>query len=370
MARGRRQGVLIAGGGLAGCLAALALARLRPDVPLLVVEERERFGGERFRFLFRTELDGEARALVAPLVEQAWPGFYVAFPGMTRNLKGELGGFSPPALHRAMMAALKPEQYRLGVKAVAVREDGIVLDGGETIKAQGAIDARGAANLSMLDLLYETRVERVIRLKGPHGLDRPVLVDATLDQGAGFSFVQTFPLGTHRLRIAKALVSERAQPDEAAEARLDHYLTLRGWRTEEVETRTAQSRPLPMGGDFAAFWRLGGARVAKLGLRGGFLQPASGRSVADAARAALLLAEQRDFSGGALHDLFEEQAKQLWKKRDYQRSLVAALAAAKPGERRGLMARLYRLEPGLVTRLHADQAGMIERLRIQRALRP
>ncbi len=369
MARGRRQGVLIAGGGLAGCLAALALAQRRPEVPLLIVEERERFGGDRFRFLFKDELEDEALALVAPLVDQAWPGFYVAFPGMTRNLKSDLGGFPPDALHRAMTATLRPDQYRLGVRVVALRDDALILDGGETIKAEGAIDARGPANLSMLDLLYETRVERVVKLKTPHRLDRPVLVDATLDQGAGFSFVRTFPIDEKRLRIAKALVSERAQPDEAAEARLDHYLTLRGWRGAKVEERRAGSRPLPLGGDFAAFWRIGGARVAKLGLRGGLIQPADGRSVADAARAALLLAGQQDFSGAALHDLFEEHARQLWRKRDYQRAVNAALAAAKPEERRALMARLYAFEPGVIADFHADRLGMIDRMRLQRAMK-
>ena len=57
MARGRRDGILIAGGGLAGCLAALAMARFRPEVPLLIVEERETFGGEGYRLFADAELD-------------------------------------------------------------------------------------------------------------------------------------------------------------------------------------------------------------------------------------------------------------------------------------------------------------------------
>ena len=57
MARGRRDGILIAGGGLAGCLAALAMARYRPDVPLLIVEERETFGGDGYRLFADAELD-------------------------------------------------------------------------------------------------------------------------------------------------------------------------------------------------------------------------------------------------------------------------------------------------------------------------
>ena len=54
-----------------------------------------------------------------------------------------------------------------------------MLDGGETIKAEGAIDARGATNMSALELLYEARLERDYRFKAPHRVDRPVLVDAT-----------------------------------------------------------------------------------------------------------------------------------------------------------------------------------------------
>jgi len=79
MARGRRDGVLIAGGGVAGCLAALALARRRPEVPLLIVEEKDRFGGDGFQYLFDSELDAKARAPLAPIAGKSWPGFYVAF---------------------------------------------------------------------------------------------------------------------------------------------------------------------------------------------------------------------------------------------------------------------------------------------------
>lgn len=370
MARGRRKGVVIAGGGAAGCLAALALARLRPEVPLLIVEESDRFGGRCFHHLFTDEVEGEAQALLAALPGHGWPGFYLAFPGLTRNLKGAIGGFEPEALHRTMIETLRPDQYRLGTRVVAVREDALVLDGGEEIKAEGALDARGAANLSMLELLYETRVERQIRTHEPHRLDRPLLVDATIEQNLGFSFIQAFPLGEDRLRIAKLTVSERSQPDEAADARLDHYLVLRGWRTAEVEDRCGLARPLPISGDFPAFWRIGGARVAKLGLRGGFFNPATGRTLADAARNAQLLAEQQDFSGAALHDLFEDQARQLWKKREPQRAINAAFAATPPEGRRMAAERLYRLDAGTILRFRSDRLGLLDRRRIQKALKP
>src|SRR6185295_13096718 len=259
MARGRRDGILIAGGGLAGSLAALAMARYRPDVPLLIVEERDTFGGEGFRTFSEAEFGQDGAELVGPLAIDRWPGFYVAFPGFSRRLKADLAGIGPDDIHRAVTQALKPKSYRLGTKVVAVREDALVLDGGETIKAEGAIDARGATSMSTLELLYEARLERDYRFGAPHRVDRPVLVDATVDQGGGLRFFECVPLSEERLLVADVCVSERALPDEQAGSRIHAYVKARGWARPKAGPGRAGARPLPTGGDFAAFWRLGGA---------------------------------------------------------------------------------------------------------------
>jgi lycopene beta-cyclase len=370
MAGRRRDGIVIAGGGLAGALAALAMARHRPDVPLMIVEEAETFGGEGVRSFTDAELGQDGAALIGPLAIEHWPGFYVAFPGFSRNLGIAYSGFGAVDLHRALVETLDPRQYRLGVKVVAVREDALVLDGGEEIRAQGAIDARGAASLSALELLYETRLEREYRFKAPHRVDRPVLIDATMAQTETLRFVQCLPLGEERLIVADVMISDRVLPDAEAGARLDAYVAARGWKPKSKSGgERIGVRPLPAGGDFAAFWRQSGARVAKLGVRGGFIHPVTGRTLSDAVATASLLARQRDFSGAALHDLFEAEAKQAWKKRELLRAVAAALAAARPEEGRALLARLYGLSPATIARFHADRLGLVDRMRVQRALK-
>jgi lycopene beta-cyclase len=369
MARGRRDGIVIAGGGLAGALAALAMARHRPDVPLMIVEEGETFGGQGVRSFTDAELGQDGAELIGPLAVERWPGFYVAFPGFSRNLGIAYAGFGAVDLHRALVETLDPKNYRLGVKVVAVREDALVLDGGEEIRAQGAIDARGGASLAALDLVHAVRLEREYRFKAPHRVDRPVLIDATMAPGDALRFTQCLPLAEDRLIVADVMISERALPDAEAGARLDAYVAARGWRTKGSGGEQVQIRPLPTGGDFAAFWRQSGARVAKLGVRGGFVHPVTGRALSDAVANALLLSRQRDFSGAALHDLFEAEAKQAWKRRELLRSVIAALAAAKPEEGRALLARLYRLAPGTIARFLAGRLSLIDRMRVQRALK-
>jgi NADPH-dependent 2,4-dienoyl-CoA reductase/sulfur reductase-like enzyme len=162
MARGRRDGLLIAGGGLAGCLAALALARHRPDVPLLIVEEDTKFGGDGLWWALADELGEEERALIEPLVEYRWPGYYLAFPGANRKIRSDILAFSAAQLQIAVATALKTDQYRLGTRAVAVREDALVLDGGETIKADGAIDARGVQRVEQTGEVGPEVADRVV----------------------------------------------------------------------------------------------------------------------------------------------------------------------------------------------------------------
>ena len=369
MARGRRDGILIAGGGLAGALAALAMARHRPDVPLLIVEEGETFGGTGFRSFADAEL-GEAGAdLIGAEAILRWPGYYLSFPGMNRNLRLDWSGFGGADLHRALVETLDPKQYRLGTRIVAVREDALVLDDGEEIKAEGAIDARGTTNLSMLELLHEVRLERDYVFAAPHRVDRPVLIDATVAQDGALRFMRCVPLGEDRLVVSDVMLSERIQPDAEAGARLDAYVAARGWKKKRLMAEQAGVRPLPYGGDFAAFWRLGGARVAKLGLRGGFIHPVTGRTLGDAVSNAMLLTRQRDYSAGALHDLFEAEAKQAWKKRELLRGVTAAFAGARPEDRRDLLAALYGLSPGTIAGLNADDLGWLDRMRVQRAIK-
>ena len=369
MPKGKRDGLLIAGGGIAGCLAALAMARFRPEVPLLIVEEDGHFGGGDYQLLFDAEIDAGARPLLAPIVRHHWSGFYVAFPDLSRKLRIPLSGFGGDAIHRAMIEALRPDQYRLRTKVVAVREDALVLDGGETIKADGALDARGIANQSMLNLAWLVRVERDYRTSAPHGLDRPVLVDTSADGANGLGFVQALPLSPDRLLLAEVLVAEGSQPGTGAVARLDTYCALRGWSVAAARAPATIARPLPHGGDFDAFWRIGGARVGRLGRRGGFQHPLSGGIVADAAQIAMLLARQTDLEGAALHDLLETEAKNLWRQRAPQRAVVAAIASTEPSARRATIERLFRLDVGVVARLLSDRLGMVDRMHLSRVLR-
>ena len=66
------QPILLIGGGLAGCLAALALARLRPEAEILLLEQSESFGGNHIWSFF------DADVWRGPLADRADDRFILA----------------------------------------------------------------------------------------------------------------------------------------------------------------------------------------------------------------------------------------------------------------------------------------------------
>ena len=64
--------IIIAGGGLAGCLAAIALAKRRPEVDFLLIEQGERFGGKHTWSFFDTDVPAEVRWVVEDIAATHW----------------------------------------------------------------------------------------------------------------------------------------------------------------------------------------------------------------------------------------------------------------------------------------------------------
>jgi lycopene beta-cyclase len=366
MSTGRNHGLLIAGGGVSGSLAAIAMARLRPEVPLLLVAEESSFGGSRTLLLFDDDLDEAGRELVAPLIAESWDGCYVAFPGASRKIRLRCHLILPERIDAAIRESLRPEQIRSGTRISAVRDQNLLLNGSETVSGHGVLDARAWAHQTTLELGWRKTVARLFAFEAPHRVDRPVLVDATFAGTGANAFFACTPFDAERLLVEHVDYSASAELDiEAADARILAYLDARGWKGRDCEREESGVLPVALGGDFGAYWRIGGARVAKLGARGGFFHPASGSPLPDAIATALLLTRQRDFGGAALHDCFEAQAASLWKKREYLRSFSHALVGARA---HAALHGLYSLDSGVIARFHAGEVGLFDRGRIQAAI--
>ena len=68
-----RHALVLAGGGLASCLIAWRLARVRPDIDLVLVERGPTLGGNHTWSFHGADLTADQHAWLAPLVVHSWP---------------------------------------------------------------------------------------------------------------------------------------------------------------------------------------------------------------------------------------------------------------------------------------------------------
>lgn len=345
---GARRPLTIAGGGLAGCLTALALTKLRPEVPFVLVEQAERFGGNHIWSFFDADVAPDDRWLVEPFIARSWGGYDIRFPARARSLPTRYNSTRSELLDRLVRERLRPDQYRLGATVAESEID---------------IDARGPANLEALDLGWQKFVGCEVLLAAPHGLERPIVMDACVDQADGYRFVYCLPFTEDRLLVEDTYYSTDPRLDrETIGARIDAYAEARGWRIAAVEHEETGVLPVAMGGDFDVFWPEGDRR-ARIGLRGGFFHPTTGYSLPDAVRIAMLIARQADFA--ILPETLRSEAKRLWKARGFYRLLDRMLfRAAAPAERYKVLEHFYRLDPHLIERFYAARSTLADKARI------
>ncbi|MFD1610277.1 lycopene beta-cyclase CrtY [Sphingomonas tabacisoli] len=340
----------ILGGGLAGGLIAYALAERRPEVRVALIERDDRLGGNHVWSFFDSDIADEDRWIVAPFVSHRWDGYEVRFPGHRRTLGTDYNSIESEQFDRVLRERLA--DVRLGC---------------ETAPGEGAvIDARGAGDLSALDLGWQKFVGMLFETDAPHGLHRPIVMDATVKQIDGYRFVYVLPFGPTRLFVEDTYYSDTPAPDVAAiEARVLDYAAAQGWRAKPAGRTETGVLPVAIGGDFDAYWRSTGKGVAKAGMRAGLFHPTTGYSLPDAVRLASAIVRAPDLSREGLARLTREHAERAWRRRGFYRRLDAMLfRAAAPEQRWRVLERFYRLPEPLIGRFYAGQTTLADKARI------
>jgi lycopene beta-cyclase len=206
---------------------------------------------------------------------------------------------------------------------------------------------------------------RHLRTPAPHGIERPLIMDATVDQLGGYRFVYVLPICANELFVEDTYYQDTPLLDRSAlSARLDTYCHARGWAGEPLGSETGLL-PVVTGGDFAAFQRAQRiAGVAVAGARGGFAHPLTSYTLPFAAETALAIAAHASLPGEQLAAMLEERARQHWHAARFYRRLGAMLFGAPPAQRRRVFERFYRLDQGLIERFYAGRSTLRDRARV------
>lgn len=362
----RRCDIAILGGGLGGGLVALALARHRPDIALLLVDQESSLGGNHVWSFFGSDVGRAGRDLLGPAVAAAWAGYDVRFPAHARTLSTSYYAMTSQRFDATLRAALPAEAILTGTRVLAASARNVTLADGSRIEARAVIDARGIRNLGHLTGGWQKFVGQRLKLSAPHGLARPVIMDATVEQFDGYRFIYVLPFADDEVFIEDTYYSDGATLDtDVLSARITDYARRQGWTIGAVVAEEQGVLPVVSGGDFDAFLRATGKDIARAGTRAGLFHAVTSYSVPDAVRFALALARRADCGGEELALFSEEYARRHWKRGAFLRRLTAMLfGAAAPVDRYRVLERFYRLDQKLIERFYAGRMTTFDKVRV------
>ncbi|MDU7869594.1 MAG: lycopene beta-cyclase CrtY, partial [Pantoea sp.] len=270
--------LILVGAGLANGLIALRLRQQHPSLRILLIDaERQPGAGHTWSF-HAEDLSETQHRWIAPLVVHHWPGYQVRFPHRTRSLNS--GYFCVTAERfAAVMHDRFQQDLMLDTRVESVASRSVTLADGRSLEASAVIDGRGYQPEAALRMGFQAFVGQEWQLAAPHGLQQPILMDASVDQQQGYRFVYTLPLSASRLLIEDTHYINHASLD-AAQARrhIADYAHQRGWNLSQLLREEHGSLPITLSGDIDQFWQQQHGQPCS-GLRAGLLHATTGHSL-------------------------------------------------------------------------------------------
>ena len=362
-APGERTSLLLAGGGLANGLIAYRLAQLRPEISVQLVEGGDSLGGRHTWSFFDTDI-GSADHWTSVFAAKSWGAYEVRFPKRRRRIANGYRSISSKRFHEVLTAALG-DRIVLNAQIKTLGPDCVSLADGRRLTTDLVIDGRGPTAAPDLTLGYQKFVGQMVRLTADHGLEVPIIMDATVDQVGGYRFIYVLPWDARTLLIEDTRYTDGSDLDRDDLRRgIGDYACRQGWTIEAVLEEEEGVLPVALGGNIEAHWRRAEGGTLS-GLRAALFHPTTGYSLPDAAALADAICGLEIIDAASVERLIRERSIRLWRDRAFFRLLNRMLfRAARPGERYRVLERFYGLSEALIARFYAARLTGLDKLRI------
>lgn len=360
----RRFELVLVGGGLQNGLISLACLQRDSARRIAVIEAGDTLGGNHTWSLHAQDAPEAARPFIDELIIARFADYDVRFPGFSRTVAASYSVISSERFAEVVARRLRASEgceLMLGTPAALIEPNAVTLRDGRSVRADVVFDARGPGNLrSRARAGYQKFLGRELLLRAPHGLERPLLMDATVPQFDGFRFFYVLPLAPDRLLVEDTSFSRSPLLDlDAARVAIDAYAAQWGTIAECVREETGV---LPM--PWASGAPIDRTSPLRAGYAGGFFHPATGYSLPVALRLAMHVATHatRDMFSADFDRLIERHERQSRYAQELNRLLFHCFA---PSEMWNVFAWFYRLPEEVLARFYAlaltrwDQARIL-----------
>jgi len=318
----QKTDIIIVGAGLSGLLTAWRCLDVNPQLRVLILEATDRMAGDHTWSFNLTDIAPELRDWIQPFIAYQWARYDVKFPKHSRTL--EIG----------------PEY--------------VILESGEQVSAATILDARGFQANENVCLGYQKFVGHVIKTATPHGLENPIIMDATVPQIGGYRFVYCLPYTETEMLVEDTYYTDEGElHSQEIDARIKDYIMDRLALTQyDVLRREKGVLPITLAAKAGAY------SGSAIGIGGGFYHAVTGYSFPNALRIADIIANNPLVNISILQE-------QHYRRERFLRLLNRMLfRAAKPEMRYTVLQRFYGLKRPLIERFYAGQFTIFDKLRI------
>ena len=356
--------LIVAGGGLAAALIAQRLSMQCADPILLLEAGNEAFGDHTWSFHL-PDISPQDLSWIAPMVAHQWPGQVVRFRDYHRDLASGYATLTSASVREAM-TRLANVEIRCGTRVDTLTANNVTLASGETLSGDCIIDARGYRPSDAIVLGFQKFLGLEVETAEAHGLERPVIMDASVDQRDGYRFIYLLPFSDRRILIEDTRYADGDALDEAAIERdvLD-YATGQGWTVSRILRRERGVLPISLAHDAAQFWAEAPLDVPQAGMRAALFHPTTGYSLPEAVQLANLVAGAWPTGSAKLAGRIRDHALRRRHQQRFYRLLNRMLfRAAIPDRRHLVLQRFYRLPEPLIERFYAGRTQWRDIVRI------
>ncbi len=356
--------IILVGGGLANGLIALRLRQQRPALRVLLLEADSQPGGNHTWSFHEGDITPDQHRWIAPLVAHRWQGYDVRFPRLNRTLAGEYLSITS-ARFAAVLKETLGESLQTDAAVTDITPETVTLADGTRFWASAVIDGRGYTPDKHLNTGSQSFLGQQWRLRQPHGLTRPILMDATVNQQGGYRFVYTLPISANELLIEDTHYIDAARLHlSATRQNIADYARQQGWYLESLVREEQGHLPIMLAGDFPAYWQARDKQPCS-GLRAGLFHATTGYSLPHAVALADAIAGSTEFSAAAVFSVIHRYALHQWHAQRFFRTLNRMLFLAGDADKRWqVMQRFYSLNEGLIARFYAGQLNLADKARI------
>lgn len=366
--------IIIIGGGLSGLMAAWRTLDVNPNMTALVLEASDEIAGDHTWSFNQSDIAPHLRDWLAPFITYTWDRYDVKFPKRNRTLDINYCTGNSKSL-RACVAPLidsKRLNVRTGVSVKSAGSTHVELESGERLTATSILDASGFKPNPSKYLGYQKFVGRVIKTKASHGLERPIIMDATVDQLEGYRFVYCLPFTDHEILVEDTYYADDAGLSEnEVSARLDDYIRDQGWCDHTLIRQEKGVLPITLAvdADYGADVSEDKDAPVQLGMVGGYYHAVTGYSLPEAVKSAEVVAQTiaknlPDFATPLLHEMIYHKADHYYEEKFLRLLNRMLFRAAKPEKRYKVLERFYGLSEGLIARFYRNRLTKFDKLRL------